>query len=246
MGIASSVLQTRSLCSPSVASYYNPKGIVAFSPRLPREIGATLGSQIVKFKQPQRGCGQRRVMRTKTEWSQPRCGCDVCWTMTQGSAFRTTLGFGPESRWDSIWFNPKRISRPIRSRAFAATRATRPGSRSCDDAPPARRFIALPIRAFSPFNLQPIYAGCCGLKSFPAFAFAALSILMSGGQGRLNFSPGNSSRARPPDSLSPIGGEGWGEGAGLGRKPAISSLRPVRSSNPCQISNRTASSSPRN
>ena len=37
------------------------------------------------------------------EWEtpQPRCGWDVCWTMTQGSALRATLGFGTESRWDS-------------------------------------------------------------------------------------------------------------------------------------------------
>src|SRR2546425_11275038 len=26
---------------------------------------------------------------------------NVCWTMTQGSACRATLGFGTESRWDS-------------------------------------------------------------------------------------------------------------------------------------------------
>jgi len=48
------------------------------------------------------------------------------------------------------------------------------------------------------------------------------------------------------DSISPIGGEGWGEGAGLGKQPAISFVRPVRSINACEISNRTAPSSPRN
>src|SRR5213592_1196261 len=33
------------------------------------------------------------------EWEspQPRCGWDVCWTMTQGSALRATLGL-----WDGI------------------------------------------------------------------------------------------------------------------------------------------------
>ena len=44
-----------------------------------------------------------RVWPFVREWEtpQPRCGWDVCWTMTQGSALRATLGFGTESRWDS-------------------------------------------------------------------------------------------------------------------------------------------------
>jgi len=48
------------------------------------------------------------------EWEspQPHCGWDVCWTMTQGSALRATLGFGTESRWDSrrVEFESPRLS----------------------------------------------------------------------------------------------------------------------------------------
>ena len=44
-------------------------------------------------------------------------------------------------------FNPTHISRPIRSRACATRRATRPENSSCDDAPPARRCIASPCSA---------------------------------------------------------------------------------------------------
>jgi hypothetical protein len=53
-----------------------------------------------KWIQPQRGWGE--VPRwTGTEWPQPRCGWEFLRTLTQGSSCLATLGFGPESRWDS-------------------------------------------------------------------------------------------------------------------------------------------------
>src|SRR6266540_1945709 len=103
-------------------SFANPKGIASFSPRLARQRLPRVN--VWNRKQRQRRCGpQPNVAATPLRWvtnqtnrttstrlwlfvrewesPQPRCGWDVCWTMTQGSAFRPTLGFGSESRWDS-------------------------------------------------------------------------------------------------------------------------------------------------
>jgi len=78
--------------------------------------------------QPQRGCGSKPKVgahaptlgeRSKTGTTATRLWPtshatdgtngrnrvaveDVCRTVTQGSAFRATLGFGSESRWDSL------------------------------------------------------------------------------------------------------------------------------------------------
>jgi len=62
------------------------------------------------------------------------------------------------------------------------------------------------LSGFQPFQFEPPYVGCYGLKSFPTFAFIASSILMSGGHGRLNPSPGSYFVASMPSSLPAIPG----------------------------------------
>src|SRR2546427_217941 len=83
---------------------------------------------IKRIEQPQRGCGSKPKVgahaptlgeRSKTGTTATRLWPtshatdgtngrnrvavgNVCWTVTQGSAFRATLGFGSESRWDSL------------------------------------------------------------------------------------------------------------------------------------------------
>ena len=90
-------------------SFANPKGIASFSPRLARQRLPWV--RVWNRKQHRRRWVTNQTNRTTStrlwpfvrEWEspQPRCGWDLCWTMTQGSAFRATLGFGTESRWDS-------------------------------------------------------------------------------------------------------------------------------------------------
>ena len=56
-------------------------------------------SPIKRIEQPQRGCG--RLCASGNRHNRVAVG-NVCWTMTQGSAFRATLiGFETESSWDS-------------------------------------------------------------------------------------------------------------------------------------------------
>ena len=42
------------------------------------------------------------------------------------------------------------------------------------------------LSGFQPFQFEPPHVGCYGLKIFSTFAFTAASILIGGGQGRLN------------------------------------------------------------
>src|SRR5438309_9378550 len=108
-----------------VARIECPKGASASSPRLARQRLPWV--HVRKWKQRQRRCGpQPNVAATPLRWvtnqtnrttatrlwptSHATDGTnghnrvavwDVCWTMTQRSALRATLGFGAESRWDS-------------------------------------------------------------------------------------------------------------------------------------------------
>ena len=83
----------------------NPNGIAASSPGLR---ACELPWEIVQAtSQPHRGCGRARRPRT-----QPRWGWPVPTRWTQGSSFLATLGFVPESLWDSRDFltkMPRRI-----------------------------------------------------------------------------------------------------------------------------------------
>src|SRR5205823_5615127 len=55
-------------------------------------------SPIKRIEQPQRGCGRLCASGNRHN----RVAVEIfVWTVTQGSAFRATLGFGSESRWDS-------------------------------------------------------------------------------------------------------------------------------------------------
>ncbi len=86
------------LRAPQVATFAEiSEGIASSSPGLR---GTSYpGSSFSKGRQPQRGCGDLISLFPKTP--QPRLGlCDLA-RSSQGSACRTTLGFGTESRWDS-------------------------------------------------------------------------------------------------------------------------------------------------
>src|SRR6266487_6687275 len=72
----------------------NANGVAAHSPTLRQR--RYVGLRIKRIEQPQRGCGRlwasgNRHNRVAVE--------NVCWTVTQGSAFRATLGFGTQPRW---------------------------------------------------------------------------------------------------------------------------------------------------
>jgi hypothetical protein len=78
----------------------NPKGIVSSSPRL--RAASYPGSLSKKRLQPQRGCGQLLSRRCVSRAPQPRWGCKISSSITQGGSQLATLGFMPESRWDSF------------------------------------------------------------------------------------------------------------------------------------------------
>src|SRR6266699_3128313 len=106
-------------------SFANPKGIVCFSPRLARQRLPWV--RVWNRKQRQRRCGPQpnvaatplrwvthqtnrttstRLWQNRARWDggngRNRVAVEIfVWTVTQGSAFRATLGFGTESRWDS-------------------------------------------------------------------------------------------------------------------------------------------------
>ena len=78
--------------------FCHPKGIMSVSPRLRRTsyLGSRLGKE---FNRNAVAANSSRDGRNK--WRNRVAVGDVCWTITQGSAFRATLGFETESRWDS-------------------------------------------------------------------------------------------------------------------------------------------------
>src|SRR6266516_6693539 len=106
-------------------SFANPKGIASFSPRLARQ--RLTWVRVWNRKQRQRRCGPQpnvaatplrwvtkqtnrttstRLWQNRARWDggngRNRVAVEIfVWTVTQGSAFRATLGFGTESRWDS-------------------------------------------------------------------------------------------------------------------------------------------------
>ncbi len=65
----------------------------------PKAFGATLGQPWKTPPQSQRGCGQ--IGRRAVSGPQPRWGWRQLVAVTQGSAGGATLGFVPESLWDS-------------------------------------------------------------------------------------------------------------------------------------------------
>ena|SRR5438034_10411309 len=72
----------------------NANGVVAHSPTLRQR--RYVGLRIKRIEQPQRGCG--RLCASGNRHNRVAVG-NVCWTVTQGSAFRATLGFGTQPRW---------------------------------------------------------------------------------------------------------------------------------------------------
>src|SRR5947207_5740428 len=85
----------------------NPKGIESSSPGLR---GTSYpGKSKTKAPQPQRGCGKDRGRRP-----QPRWGWNLRALRPQGSSFLATLGFEPESLWDSdtrLHWNQRRTAK---------------------------------------------------------------------------------------------------------------------------------------
>jgi hypothetical protein len=61
-----------------------------------------------------------------------------CWTVTQGSAFRATLGVGTESRWDS------RMGINVWCSSHMQRKRENDSSRRCDN--PNRKYVATPGR----------------------------------------------------------------------------------------------------
>jgi hypothetical protein len=89
-------IETRSRRRGEAESFFNPNGIVASSPRLARS--AYLG------------CASKKKHTTPTALRPGLTRESAAtalrlkrffWTFTQGSSFLATLGWGPESRWDS-------------------------------------------------------------------------------------------------------------------------------------------------
>src|SRR5438552_15670699 len=77
----------------------NANGVAAHSPTLRQR--RYVGLRIKRIQQP-----QTRLWPFVREWDggngRNRVAVEIfVWTVTQGSAFRATLGFGSESRWDS-------------------------------------------------------------------------------------------------------------------------------------------------
>ena len=64
--------------------------------------GATLGGRPGGFE-PQRGSGLRCDLRWRGQGLNPFRVRGFGRTVSQGGSFHTTLGWRPESRWDSPW-----------------------------------------------------------------------------------------------------------------------------------------------
>src|SRR5436190_5695194 len=91
--------------------------------------------RIKRIEQSQRDCDlQPKVARHELPW------------VTIGNEFQPQRGCGKPFSDEGRQINPKRISRPIRSRACATTCAIRPENQPCGDVPPVRRCIAAPVR----------------------------------------------------------------------------------------------------
>src|SRR5262245_30006 len=77
-----------------LASSFNPKGIASYSPGL----RGTSYPGLTKRK----GTNPKRVVASsKCGGCHNPVGVEILVMRSQGSSFLATLGFGPESRWDS-------------------------------------------------------------------------------------------------------------------------------------------------
>jgi hypothetical protein len=86
--------------TPLFVSFPNPNGIVSISPGLR---GTSYPGLMERDASTPTGlCQAGRAMGPN-----PFRLDDVCFTIPQGSSFLATLGFGPESRWDSVQGSPK-------------------------------------------------------------------------------------------------------------------------------------------
>jgi hypothetical protein len=63
---------------------------------------ATLGECPIDSKKPQRGLRQAAMLQRVVERRNPRRGWDVFGILPRVGRAAPTLGFGTESRWDSL------------------------------------------------------------------------------------------------------------------------------------------------